>query len=157
MTQEPFSEALCEEIRPLGQKCFDESTLLKADTCAFYGDREFALEPDIEQYRALASAKSLQFLTLRDSGVLVGYIIGITYRCMHHKKIKGAIGDSMYIEPEYRSYAGPLVDRFLEMMTAEGAGIVGWPVTPQSYLHKVLVARGFVEDDVVMEKRLPCA
>jgi len=151
---EPFSAALFREILPLAQKCWEEATILKAETCAFYGERDFQIEPDEARYHELAAIRTLVIVTLRQEGVLEGYVEGFLYRSLHHQKILAGIGDTLYVNPSLRSYTGPLVDRFLEEMRVRHAQIIGWPVTPGSSVHKVLLTFGFVGDDVVMEKRL---
>lgn len=151
--KEKFTQDLFQELLPLAQKCWEESTLAKAEKCAFYGERDFQIEPDIEQYQRLNDMGSLVIVTLRN-GALKGYVSGFTYKALHHKGIVGAIGDTLYVEPEYRSYAGIVIDKFMDEMRERKVQIVGWPVTPEGYIHQLLKARGFVGDDVVMEKRL---
>lgn len=153
---EPFTEALAREIAPLGQKCWQESTAVKGETCAFYGARDFLIEPDTEQYQRLHDQQALLVLTLRDAGRLVGYGVGILYRALHHRNVTVGGGDTFYIEPGYRAYTGPAVEHFERALREAGAAIIGWPTHIDGPLHAVLKARGYVGDDIVMEKRL-CA
>lgn len=152
--KEPFDLVLFDEMLPLCQKCWNESTVAKGETCAFYGERDFQIEPALERYQGLSDR--LVIVTLRDDGELKGYVVGFSYQAMHHKKIVGGIGDSMYLEPDYRSYTAVVAERFEKELRGLGVQIIGWPVTPDGPLHKVLQARGYVGDDIVMEKRL-CA
>jgi hypothetical protein len=152
---EPFTLELFEELLPLARKCWQESTDFKAETCAFYGSREFDIEPDLEQYRKLVDKKSLIVVTLRDEG-LRGYVVGCVYQSAHHKKIKVGGGDSVYIEPEYRSYTGIAISKWEKAMREAGAEVIGWPVHFNGPVYEVLKAMGYVGDDIVMEKRL-CA
>jgi hypothetical protein len=147
---EPFTRELALEILPLGQKCWEEATIAKGEACAFYGQRDFAIEPDVDEY--LKAAKTSVVVTLRDEGKLVGYVIGLLYRSLHHKSVQCALGDSIYVDPDYRSYTGVMVERFETEIKKLGAKIIGWPVTPDGPVYKVLKARGFVGDDVIMEK-----
>lgn len=159
ITLETLNERRLAELLPLAQKCWNESTVAKGETCAFYGERDFQIEPDLEAYQRLADAGSLVFVTLRDEqAALKGYVVGFTYRALHHKRILGGIGDSIYIEPQYRSYTGVIAEIFENALKALGVQIIGWPVTPDGPIHEVLKARGYVGDDIVMEKRIrPCA
>lgn len=157
IAREPFSLDLYGEILPLARKCWAESTIAKGETCAFYGEREFAIEPYVESYKRLAEAGSLVLMTLRDEGKLKGYVVGFAYRSLHHGKILGGIGDSIYIEPEYRSYTAIVAEKFEQELGSLGVEIIGWPVTPGGPIHAVLKASGYVGDDVVMEKRILCA
>ena len=152
VTCEPFNRKLFDEILPLAKKCWAESTAEKAETCAFYGEREFEIEPDFEAYERLGEA--LLIVALRKEGVLVGYVIGFSYKALHHKHILGAIADNTYVEPELRSYAPVIAKRFEKEMKYRGVGIIGWPAHPNSPLYGMLESMGYVGDDVVMEKRL---
>lgn len=152
----PFSPEVGAEILPLAQRCWEESTVTKAETCAYYGDRDFAIEPDIEGYQRLSDQGVLVLVTLRKEQELKGYLIGFTYRSMHHKKILCGIGDSIYLLPEFRSYTAPMAEKFEQEMKTLGVEIIGWPVHVKGPVYKVLETRGYVGDDIVMEKRL-CA
>lgn len=154
--KEPFTMELMAEILPLAQRCWNESTLEKGESCAFYGEREFQIEPYGEMYQELSDKGALVLITLRVDGVLQGYVEGFTYRTMHHKKIIGALGDSIYIEPPFRSHASALINRFESEVKGMGAGIIGWPTQEGGAVYNVLKAKGYVGDDVVMEKRI-CA
>lgn len=154
INKEPFSLDVFNEILPLAQKCWEESTIAKAESCAFYGEREFTIEPDFECYQIFADNGRLVLITLRDEEALKGYVVGLVYRCMHHRKITGGLGDTMYVEPEYRAYTAVMAERFEKEMQSLGVGIIGWPVHPDGPIHDVLKACGYVGDDIVMEKRL---
>jgi predicted GNAT superfamily acetyltransferase len=151
---EPFSQALFDELLPLAYKCWQESTDQKAETCAFYGERDFKIEPDFDAYQRLSDVGALAVVTLRDEARLVGYVVGFTYRALHHKHILGGIGDTVYIEPDYRTYAPILAARFEKEMKDRGVGIIGWPTHPNSPVYALLQVMGYVGDDIVMEKRI---
>src|SRR5215475_4410312 len=102
--KETFNAERAAEVIPLAQKCWQESTAFKGETCAYYGERDFDVEPDVETYQQLQDQGKLVLVTLRDKGELKGYVIGFTYRSLHHKKIPCGFGDSMYIEPEFRKH-----------------------------------------------------
>lgn len=156
ITIEPLSDALIAELLPLAHKCWNESTIDKGEACAFYGERDMVIEPNLDEYRKLAAIGALVIIVIRCKGIAEGYALGWTYKALHHRHIVGAIGDTFYVEPAFRAYAGVLVDYFLNELKARGVQIIGWPATPGGYVHQVLAARGFVPDDIVMEKRL-CA
>lgn len=155
IAKESFSPELSAEMLPLARKCWNESTIIKAESCAFYGERDFEIEPDMTTYQMLSDTGRLVLITIRDE-VLQGYLLGFIYSTLHHKKIMGGIGDSIYIEPKYRAYTGVAADRFEKEMGVLGAQIIGWPVHINGPVYEVLKARGYVGDDIVMEKRL-CA
>lgn len=150
---EAFTPELAAEILPLAQKCWNESTTIKGETCAYYGERDFAVEPDTEAYLRLAENGLLVVVTLRNEA-LMGYVMGILYPSLHHKKILCAIGDSIYVEPEHRAYTGVIAARFEDEMRGRGVQIIGWPAHIDGPVYQVLKARHYVGDDIVMEKRL---
>lgn len=151
---EPFCRPLFDELMPLAQKCWQENTVVKGGTCAYYGSRDFQIEPDFEAYQELHGKGVVLVVTLRDEGELKGYVTGLLYRTLHHKQIMCGMGDSIYIDPDYRSYTGVVAERFEKEMYARGAHIIGWPTHVNGPVYAVLKARGYVGDDIVMEKRL---
>jgi hypothetical protein len=148
--RELFTTALYEEILPLGKKCWAESTLNKGEDCAYHGERDFEIEPDTSVYEN----GSVVIFTLREEEELKGYVAGFLYRSWHHKHILCANVDSIYIEPEYRSYAGVMAEMFENEFKKLGAQIIGWPAHINGPVYKILKARGYSGDDIVMEKRL---
>jgi hypothetical protein len=95
-------------------------------------------------------------VTLRNGSVLQGYIEGFLYSSLHHTGVLCGMGDAMYVEPEYRTYALKMIVKFEDAMRSLKAEIIGWPTHMKGPLYEVLKAHGFVGDDIVMEKRL-CA
>lgn len=156
ITVENPTLALFHEIASLGQKSWDECSSIKGETCAFHGERGFAIEPNFEQYQWLADQGALLVVTLRDDGKLQGYGLGILYRSLHHKPVMAGNIDTFYIEPGYRSRAAVLIERLEAEFKARGASIIGWPTSPGGALCEMLKALGYRPDDVVMEKKL-CA
>ena len=155
ITTEPLTDEVLAEILPLAQACWNESTEIKGESCAYFGERDFLIEPDTEQYKTLAKSGGLLLITVRDNVELVGYLVGILYRSLHHRHITCALGDSMYLKPSYRfTHAAAVANLFERELTAIGVGIIGWPAHRNSPLYGFLQSRGYVEDDVVMEKRL---
>jgi hypothetical protein len=151
---EAFNAEIAAELLPLAQKCWDESSVFKGETCAYHGERDFIIEPDTEAYQRLEDQKLLVLVTLREESKLQGYVIGFLYNALHHKKTLCGIGDSMYIEPEYRKHTWAVAKRFEKEMQQRGAQIIGWPVHLNGPVYEILKARGYVGDDIVMEKRL---
>lgn len=153
---EPFSRELFAEVLPLAQKCWDESTAFKGETCAAHGEREFKVEPDVDGYQRFSEQGWFVIITLRDEGALKGYAVGLLYQSMHHKKILCGFGDTIYLEPEYRSHTWAVAKRFEKEMEKLGVWIIGWPVHLNGPVYNVLKAKGYSGDDIVMEKRI-CA
>lgn len=152
--REQFSAEVAAEILPLAQKSWEESTVFKKESCAYFGDRDFSLEPDIERYLEISNQGALILIALRDDGVLKGYIVGLVYRSLHHKKIVGGMGDLIHIEPSYRSYTAVMVKKFEKVMKAHDVEIIGWPTHIDGPVYAVLKALKYVGDDIVMERRI---
>lgn len=153
---EPYSDGVLAEILPLAQACWNESTAFKKESCAYYGERDFDVEPDTASYERLFRDGLMVLVTLRVGAALKGYVIGFLYRSLHHRKIQCAAADSIYIDPDYRSYTPVVCDKFEQVLKDLRVEIIGWPAHIDGPVHQVLKARGYVGDDIVMEKRL-CA
>jgi len=152
--KEAFNAESAAEVLPLSRKCWSESTAFKGETCAYHGDRDFVIEPDTAAYQKLADDGALVLVTLRDEGELRGYVIGFLYPTLHHKGILCGIGDSIYIEPDYRAHTWAVAKRFEREIASLGAKILGWPVHLNGPVYEILKAKGYVGDDIVMERRL---
>lgn len=150
--RQEYSDALGQEILPLAQKCWDEGTLLKGESCAYHEFRNVKIEPDFSVYRALSAKGSLIVFTVRDNEVLVGYATAFLYNSPHHCKILTANGDSIYVEPEYRAHASLLMERMINEVKSKGAATMNWMVSPDGPMFEVLSSFGFVGDEIVMEK-----
>lgn len=153
---EEFSASLYEEILPLGRKCWAESTEFKGETCAYYGERDFEIQPDFDLYQRLADSNSMLVFTLRHDEVLVGYAVLFFYNSWHHKKILCANVDTMYVEPTYRVYAPIVIDRIERELPTRNVGIIAWPTHINGPMYDLLKKHGYIGDDIVMEKRV-CA
>lgn len=64
--------------------------------------KEFPLEPDYEQYRALGKAGMLRTITCRVDGKLIGYIAFIVQPHLHYKSCRTAFEDLYFLKKEYR-------------------------------------------------------
>ena len=93
-------------------------------------------------------------MTLRDDTILQGYLLGLTYRSLHHKRILCGIADALYVQPDYRAYTTLMAEKFEAAMRGREVEIIGWPTHIEGPVYEVLKARGYVGDDIVMEKRL---
>jgi hypothetical protein len=156
IAKEPFNMELFSELLPLAQKSWKESTQAKTETCAFYGERDFDIEPDAEQYQSVQDAGALILFTLRDQNELVGYLVGVQYRSWHHKTVMCANVDCVYVEPNYRTYTAVLIEFFEKEAMDRSVKIIAWPTHVHGPVYEVLKAKGYVGDDLVMEKKL-CA
>lgn len=152
---EPFTRELSEEIIPLGQQSWNECSEIKKDTCAYHGQRDLPIDPDIDQYLYLYNNNSLIAMTLRDEeNVLRGYALIILYKSLHLKtELCGGI-DTFYVQPECRRSMPRFISAIEEELRNRGVSIIGWPVTMAGKMHEILQHRGYIADDVVMELKL---
>ena len=151
---EPLSRELFDETLPLARKGWAESTIAKAETCAWYGERDFDVDPDFEQYEALAHVGALVVMTMRASGVLVGYLTGTCWKGMHHRHFVVAQSDSFFVEPAYRGHVRRLVRAYEQEMIRRGAVALNWLTHTNGPVYKLLLSRGYVADETMLEKRV---
>jgi len=71
---------------------YDELTASKA----------YPLDPVWENYETLWNSKGLQFITCKDDGVLIGYIIFFIGPHLHYKTCLTAFEDIYFLKKEYR-------------------------------------------------------
>lgn len=151
---EKFCTQLCWDLMPIAQRCWDERTEEKGETCAFVNARAIKIEPDTDRYISMANAGALLVVVLRDDAVIKGYALGVVHTSMHHKSTLCGFVDCLYTDPDYRSYAGLLAEQLEKEMKAKGVEIVGWPVHTNGPLYELAKAMKYRGDDTVMEKRL---
>lgn len=152
---ERFTRELADEIVPLGQESWDECSEIKKDTCAYHGQRGLPIDPDIEQYLYLAGHHALIAMTLRDEAdVLRGYTLLILYRSLHLKTELCGNVDTFYVQPDYRRSMVRFIHQIAETLRNRGVSIIGWPVSRDGKLYKILKRLGYIADDVVMELKL---
>lgn len=152
---ETFTLELSSEITPLGQECWDECSEIKQDTCAYHGQRGLAIDPNNEQYLNLQAHNCLTAMTLRsEEGVLHGYALMITYYSLHLKNELCGNVDTFYVQPEHRKYMPRFMSKIEETFQSQGVSIVGWPCSLGGLLYQILMKRGYIADDVVMELKL---
>lgn len=159
---EPLTRSLFDEAVPLARQCWAEGTAAKGETCAWYGNRDFDIDPDFEQYDAMASVGALVVLTMREAGALVGYVTGICWRGMHHRHMTVAQVDSFFVLPDHRGHVLRLMRAYEAEMIERGAAALNWLTHTNGPVFKLLLARGYVADETMMEKRVirevkPCA
>jgi hypothetical protein len=152
---EAATRELGEELIPLGQASWDECSEIKKDTCAYHGQRNLPIDPDIDRYLNLAASGSLIVMTLRSNeGVLTGLASVILYNSLHLKNELCGNIDVFYVLPEYRKYMPRFMTSIEKELFSRGINIIAWPVTATGKLREILKKRGYVADDVVMELKL---
>jgi len=64
--------------------------------------KEYPLDPDFDAYKALWDMGRLKFISCKDNGKLVGYIIFFVAPHIHYKSCLTAQEDIYYLKKEYR-------------------------------------------------------
>ena len=90
------------QVEPMST-CLDEMKPLLYASWVELEDGEYELDPDYEGYQSLEDLGLLRIFTARSaSGKLVGYMLIMINNHMHHKTVKYAMSDLIYVTPEYR-------------------------------------------------------
>jgi len=85
--------------------------------------KEFPLDPDWDVYKKLLDSGSLRFITCKDDGKLIGYIIFFVYPHLHYRTCLTAFEDIYFLKKEYRKgRAGIKMFQFAEKVL-KGYGI----------------------------------
>jgi GNAT superfamily N-acetyltransferase len=144
-TQEHYSLELGLELLPLVRRNWRESPSYEEGVDA---------DPDFERYRRLDEAGACLFLSARDAGTLIGYVVFFVLQSPHHKSLLVAHGDAFYVLPEHRGHGLALYRKAEAMLRERGVKRVGFTVDIGSYLHQLLGSVGYRNDELVVEKIL---
>jgi len=143
-------------VEPLTEALLAEGAPLLSDNWIASGsfDPELPLDPNLPAYLKLQELGLLLVVTLRQAGVLQGYVVYAVARSMHHQRLKVAHGEAIYVAPAFRDEASTLLKVSEAELKKRGVDRVGWFVVPGTKAHAFLHRHGFVDDEVVLEKRL---
>lgn len=103
------------------------------------------LNPDWEQYALLDSAGILHIFTARDNGNLVGYLVMMLSKSIHHKDHLFATTDVIYVKPEYRkTHTGADLIKFSESHCKEnGASLMTLNMKVEFPFDRLMTTMGF--------------
>jgi hypothetical protein len=145
--RERYSEALCQELLPLLKDNW-------VRTESYIG--ELDVDPAWDKYQRLDALDMVVCFTARLAGLLVGYVIYFTNFSLHHRTVKTAHGDMIYVKD--MTGLGRVVFALLtaaeEDLRARSVMYIGWFVHQDSVIRRILESRGYVADELVMEKKL---
>lgn len=114
------------------------------------------LDPDVDEYRALAKSGRLHILTARDEGKLVGYYAAFIKNNLHYKSVIVGSDDLYFIHPAYRR--GGVGVRLLlaaERMQREAGAVIAVLKEKLSHPHAALFERlGYKPMERVLWKKL---
>jgi GNAT superfamily N-acetyltransferase len=102
-----------EDIKPLLEKHWLETEP---------NQETILLNPDWEQYALLDLAGVLHIFTARNEGSLVGYLVMMISKSIHHKDHLFGSTDVIYVKPEYRkTHTGADLIKFAESHCKENS------------------------------------
>ena len=87
------------------ETCFEEIKILAAEAWEEVGHGGLAKkppEPDSEMYKKLSEKGAVFAATVRDDGVLIGYCSLFLTDLLHHKGVKQAFCDSIFLKKSRR-------------------------------------------------------
>jgi GNAT superfamily N-acetyltransferase len=99
------------DAAPLWAECFED-----------HADEGLSLRPQVEAYAAMEDAGLLRILTARDNAALVGYIIFVVHRHMHHEDVLCGFEDSFFLAKAHRRglTGAKLIREGVHLLRAEG-------------------------------------
>jgi hypothetical protein len=147
IVRERYSQRLCEELLPLLKKNW-------VRTESYIGGLE--VDPDFERYKRLDAMDMVTCVTARIEGLLIGYAIYFTSFSSHHKTVKTGHGDMIYVEdePGMGHIVFDLLKECERLQRAANVFCTGWFVRKESRFYAILRSRGYVDDEIMMEKKL---
>ncbi len=113
---EHLSTMLWDELLPLLEANHDEVSYYK----------DFAVDPNREIYQAIDEAGGMRIYTARTHGHLVGYMAVFVNPSLHHRSIKMAALDVVYVDPSQRgTRVGVDLIRYAhDCLRAEGTAVI---------------------------------
>jgi GNAT superfamily N-acetyltransferase len=145
IAEETLTPALIDEARQL--------LLLNWITSGSF-DAELPLDPDYSVYLRLARTGALLVVTLRVDGELNGYAVLTVGMSRHHRTVKVACGEALYVVPACRRHAVALLRATIEYLRHRQVQRVGWFIVPGHPVHRFLKRMEFSEDEVMLERVL---
>lgn len=114
------------------------------------------MDVDWPAYRALQEAGIFHFYTARAEGVLLGYIGYIIAPHLHHRGVKYALCDLIYVEPASRGkmHSVNLMKHAEADLVAHGVASIGQPVKVHHDFGPILKRQGYVLDEYYYTKEV---
>lgn len=111
------------------------------------------LDPQYDLYLARAAAGQVLYVTLREAGALVGYLVSFVAPGMHYRSCLTATGDIFFVYPTKRGLEGgkTLFSAWLKECRRRGISLaqIGMKTRHTKYVRPILEDLGFVETEVM--------
>lgn len=141
--EELTAQAL-EEAKPLLPAHYDELSEHKL--------AGVPLDPQYDLYLARAAAGQVLYVTLREGGNLIGYLVSFVAPGMHYKTCLTATGDIFFVYPTRRGLEGgkTLFSAWLKECRRRGIRLaqIGMKSRHAKYVRPILEGLGFAETEV---------
>ncbi len=145
---EDLNEVTLEEIKALLPTHYDELSEHKL--------AGIPLDPQYELYLARAAAGQVTYVTLRNLGTLVGYLVSFVAPGMHYQTCLTATGDIFFVYPDARGLsAGELLFKtWLTECERRGVNLcqLGMKSRHAKYVRPILERMGFYEAEITFFK-----
>jgi GNAT superfamily N-acetyltransferase len=132
------------EIKPLLPSHYDELSEHKL--------AGIPLEPQYDLYLARAAAGQVLYVTLREQGQLIGYLVSFVAPGMHYKSCLTATGDIFFVYPTRRGLEGgkTLFTAWLKECRRRGIQLaqIGMKSRHAKYVRPILEELGFIETEI---------
>lgn len=139
-----------EEIKALLPDHYDELSEHKL--------RGIPLEPQYAQYLAREDAGELVIITLRESGVLVGYLVSFISPGLHYNSCLTSVTDIFFVYPDHRGLQGGklLFEEWEAECKRRGVKLMsaGLKVKHAKYAGALLEMMGFFQAEIMFWKFL---
>ena len=119
------------------------------------------LDPDWERYFAYDLANILNVLTVRDNGVLVGYVFLLVSPHLHYISTRWAVSDMFWLDPAYRfGWTGvKMLKKAEEGMRARGVKVFQWSIkfhfeADRGTIEKLFTRMGYEPSEKILSKYL---
>ena len=116
------------------------------------------LDPQYDLYLARSAAGQVLYVTLREDGRLVGYLVSFLSPGMHYKTCLTATGDIFFVLPTTRGNDGGvlLFSTWLKECARRGVDLtqIGMKTRHAKFVRPLLEKLGFVETEVMFWKFL---
>jgi len=136
---EPLNEITLAEVQPLLPGHYDELSEHK--------EAGIPLDPQFGLYLARSSAGQVIYVTLREDGDLIGYLVSFIVPGMHYQGCLTATTDIFYVTPDLRGLHGGslLFEAWKKECKRRGANLmqIGIKTRHAKYAGPLLEAAGF--------------
>lgn len=145
--RERLTPALIKEIEPLLKAHYDE-------VCSPQFKDVLKLKPDWNAYLLMQMTDRLKVYVARDEGVAIGYWAFIVGPNPHYMDVTMALGDVLFVHPQYRGIGREFMPWCLEQLKNEGAQFVTCYVKKAHDFSPFLERLGFEQLEMQFIKRL---